>query len=50
VVTLVLLIDGVGGWFGVALVSILGVSLVIGARAAGFLRAEEDQVGDSAGG
>jgi UDP-GlcNAc:undecaprenyl-phosphate GlcNAc-1-phosphate transferase len=50
VVTLVLLIDGVGGWFGVGLVSILGVSLVIGARAAGFLRAEEDQVGDSAGG
>jgi UDP-GlcNAc:undecaprenyl-phosphate GlcNAc-1-phosphate transferase len=44
VVTLVLLIDGVGGWLGVALVSILGVVLVLGAWLGGFLRVEEDQV------
>ena len=44
VVILVLLVDGVGGWLGVALVSVLGVALVVGAWSAGFLRVEEDQV------
>ena len=40
VVTLVLLTDGVGGWLGVALVSILGVALVISAWLAGFLKVD----------